>query len=173
MTAPTVDGQSLVRLGDGDLPRVLELCRRCAAFYELVEGQAADEETAREILGPPAGQVAQGMKHVWGLEDSGRLIAIVELLAGYPAAGEWYVGLLLISPERRGQGLGARLFRAVRSWMAAEGAAMARIVVQQQNPGAFRFWQRQGFAVEREVVSRTGRLEGPVWILRGFASSSA
>jgi hypothetical protein len=50
--------------------------------------------------------------------------------------------------------------------MAGQDATTVRVVVQQQNPEARRFWERQGFLFEREVVSRTGRLEAPVSILK-------
>ena len=165
-----VDGRALERLGPADLGRLAELCVRCSDFFELIGGEPATEATAAEILGPLAEKVARGTKHVWGLEEGGRLMAVTELLQDYPAAGEWYVGLFLIAPERRRQGLGARICAAIRDWIAGQGGTTLRLVVQPQNGDARRFWEREGFAIEREVMSRTGRLEGAVAVLKASVS---
>jgi ribosomal protein S18 acetylase RimI-like enzyme len=166
MTSPSAppDAQFL-SLTSADRPRLLQLCRSCAAFYELIEGQPPNDETAAEILGPLDARYARGTKHVWGVEKEGALIAVAELLEGYPSAHDWYIGLLLVAPEHRRQAVGAQLCAALLCWMSERGASVVRLVVHQQNAGARAFWDRQGFTVEREVFKRSGRLEGPVWIL--------
>jgi ribosomal protein S18 acetylase RimI-like enzyme len=166
MTFPLAPfGFRLLRLTDADLPRLLELCRSCADFYELVEGQPPSEATAAEILGPLDVKFAHGTRHVWGVEKNDALIAVAELLEGHPSTHEWYIGLLLVAPEHRRQGVGGRLCAALLRWMGRRDASVVRLVVQQQNVNARAFWERQGFTLEREAFTRSGRLEGPVWIL--------
>jgi ribosomal protein S18 acetylase RimI-like enzyme len=162
---PAIAGVRSVRLTAADRPRLLQLCQRCAAFYELVEGQPPSDETAAEILGPLDAKYARGTKHVWGVEKAGALIAVAELLEGYPSAHDWYIGLLLIAPEQRRRGVGTQLCASLLDWMGERGASIVRLVVHRQNAGARAFWPRQGFMVEREDFKRSGRLEGPVWIL--------
>ena len=159
-----MNGGGAVRLGEPDRPRLEELCSSCTAFYELIEGQSATEATAAEILGPLEPKYARGTKHVWGVEAHGKLIAAAELLQGYPSTHDWYIGLLLVNPEQRRKGIGSQLCASIMTWMAVHGATTVRLVVHQQNPGARQFWERQGFVIERELVKRSGRLEGPVWI---------
>ena len=160
-----IDTASAVRLGKPDLPRLRELCLGCTAFYELVEARPATTATAAEILGPLDRKYAHGTKHVWGVESPGRLIAVAELLQGHPSHYDWYIGLLLVAPDRRRSGLGARFCKTLLSWMARKGAETIRLIVHQQNVDARRFWERQGFALEREVVKKSGLLEGTVSIL--------
>jgi ribosomal protein S18 acetylase RimI-like enzyme len=160
-----MNGYRSFRLTAADLPRLLQLCQSCAAFYELVEGQPPSDETAAEILGPLEARYARGTKHVWGVEKEGALIAVAELLEGYPSTHDWYIGLLLVAPAHRRQGVGAQLCAALVRWMSERGASVVRLVVHLQNAGARAFWGRQGFTVEREDFKRSGRLEGPVWIL--------
>jgi ribosomal protein S18 acetylase RimI-like enzyme len=166
MTRPTIGADSCEAIGlrSPDLPWLKDLCLACTDFYELVEGTPATEVTAAEILGPLEPQYRHGTKHVWGVEAEGRLVAVVELLEGHPTTHDWYIGLLLVAPDQRRKGLGTRLCATALEWMTARSAATVRLVVHQQNLTARRFWERQGFAVEREVVKRSGRLEGPVWI---------
>jgi ribosomal protein S18 acetylase RimI-like enzyme len=161
-----------VRLDLSDLPRLKQLCVACSGFYELVEGQPANEATAAEILGPLEPRYAHGTKYVWGVEVAGSLIAVTELLQGHPSVQDWYIGLILVVPEQRRKGVGTELCLAIGEWIRAHGARVVRLVVHKQNLPARNFWERQGFAVEREVVKQSGRLEGPVWILARSAESS-
>lgn len=57
--------------------------------------------------------------------------------------------------------------------MTEEGATTVRLIVQKQNPRARRFWERQGFAVEREMVAKAGKLESPVWLLQRSLEAEA
>jgi ribosomal protein S18 acetylase RimI-like enzyme len=151
---------SVIKLGSVDLPRLKDLCLACTAFYELVEGRAPTEETAAEILGPLDPEYAHGIKHVWGVEMHGDLVAVAELLQGHPTTYEWYIGLLLVTPQRRRAGLGAQFCRMILDWIALRGGATVRLIVHQQNLAAQSFWQGQGFSTERELEKKSGRLHG-------------
>ncbi len=160
-----VDGVQAVVLGDADRARLTELCAACSDFFDLVEGQPGGEATAAELLGPIEAAYSHGAHHVWGFERDGRLVGVAELLGGHPAATAWYIGLLILRPAERRRGLGRKLVDELRAWIAARGGTVVRVVVQEQNPRARAFWEREGFALEREVVKKTGLLEGRVAIL--------
>lgn len=157
-----IGGGSAIKLHSVDISRLAELCRACTAFYELVEGQAPTDETAANILGPLDPEYADGIKHVWGIEIHGDLVAVAELLQGHPTSCEWYIGLLLVNPQRRREGLGAQFCRMILDWIVLRGGTTVRLVVHQQNVAAQRFWQRQGFSAERDVKKKSGRLHGQV-----------
>lgn len=144
----------VVRLDETDLPRLSHFCRDCTAFFELVAGHPGGEATAAEMLGPLAPEYARGTPHVFGFERNGELIGVAELLQGYPSEREWCIGLLLLHPEQRRGGLGTRLCTNLLEWIRAEGGTAVRLVVQHQNPRARVFWERQGFAFERDDGSR-------------------
>jgi ribosomal protein S18 acetylase RimI-like enzyme len=152
-------------LTPADRQRLENLCIACSDFFQCIEGQPGGRETAAELLGPLAPDVSRGKKSLVGVEIGRELVGVVELLAGFPGPQEWYVGLLLLHPDRRGAGAGTAIWEHLRQRMTQEGATTVRLIVQQQNPRARRFWERQGFAVEREMVAKAGLLESPVWLL--------
>ena len=162
---PAVAGVEIVRLAPEDLSDVTRLCFRCSAFFELIEGQPVSDATAEEILGELEPEYSHGVKHVWGAKKEGGLIAVAGLLEGHPLVREWYIGLLLIDPKHRRRGLGSRLCASLLDWIARLDGVAVRLVVQQQNPGARVFWERQGFVLERQSLSRTGALENAVWVM--------
>lgn len=153
----------VVELGVADEMRLGELCLLCSDFFERIEGQPGGPATAAEILGPLPGHVASGTKRVFGVEHAGELVAVAELLDGFPARWEWYVGLLLVLPHLRRGGLGTRIWAGLRDWIRAQDGAVVRLVVQKQNPLARAFWERQGFEVEGEAVMDVGKLSSPSW----------
>ena len=153
-------GSPVVRLGNADRELLSRLCIRCSGFFELIEGRPANDATADEILGPLSSEYARRTKHVWGVEENGELIAVAELLQGHPSIHDWYIGLLLIAPEHRGKRLGRRFCAAILDWIAGQNGVMVRLVVQHQNPRARAFWEREGFAIENEVLQQSGRLHG-------------
>ncbi len=156
-----------------DAPRLAQLCRDCTAFIELIEGEPGGPETAASLLGPLPTTFARGTRTVYGLERGQALLGVVELLAGYPQPKAWYVGLLLLRPEARGAGTGTTIWKELRQKLQREGAEEVRLIVQMQNPRARRFWERQGFVVEREITATAGRLESPTWLLHLSLAESA
>ncbi len=148
-----------------DRQRLESLCMECTDFFQLIEGQPGGSETAAELLGPPPPNVRVGTKGIFGLEIGNELIGVVELLAGFPLPNEWYIGLLLLHPDARCAGAGSRIWEDLRRKMKMKGADTVRLIVQKQNPGARRFWERQGFTVEKEAVVKTGKIESQVWLL--------
>jgi GNAT superfamily N-acetyltransferase len=114
---PSVDDLRVVRLGVADRARLSALCATCTDFFELVEGQSGGDATAAELLGPLEPPYADKARYVWGLERDEQLIGVVELLQGHPLPEDWYIGLLLIHPELRRCGLGAKVCAATLNWI--------------------------------------------------------
>jgi GNAT superfamily N-acetyltransferase len=169
-----VAGLRGVVLGDGDRARLAAFCAATSDFFELIEGQPGGDAQAAELLAPLEPPYDDGVRTVWGFERDGRLVAVAELLGGYPTERDWYIGLLLLHPDERARGLGRALVAAVRRWLAERDGDVVRVVVQEQNPRARAFWEREGFTLEREVVKRTGAREGKVAVLaRAIAEVSS
>lgn len=93
----------------------------------------------------------------------------VEIGADFPAAfvplqelenlvcGTWYVNILGVYDEFRGQGVGSRMLEHAAEIAAQMGAAGLSIIVFSANPGAERLYRRAGF---NEVARRTMSIPG-------------
>lgn len=139
-------------LKEAELPQLTELCIACTDFFQLVEQQPGSEKTAREILQERPSNLPISHKIVWGFEKDFKLVGVVEILRDYPHSGVWYVGLLLLSPELRGNGYGKKLWEAIEQQIEKMGASEVKLIVQEQNPKARKFWERMGFSFEAEVI---------------------
>jgi ribosomal protein S18 acetylase RimI-like enzyme len=162
-TAPSHTEESTCHLDPCDAEQLAIFCQRCTEYFQLVEGRPGGPATAAEILGPLPEKVTSGTKHVLGFKRRGEIFGVAELVEGFPKPTDWYVGLLLLVPEERHSGTGTRIWNDLRQMMLSRGAGSVRLIVQQQNPLARRFWERQGFALEGETTTQVGTLASPVW----------
>jgi ribosomal protein S18 acetylase RimI-like enzyme len=133
-----------------DLDALQALHLRCADFVEATTGhQPRDDEAARLLAGLPPGKTLAD-KQVLGVHRDGEMVGVVDLLHGYPGPTDWYVGLLLITPEARGNGLGTSVVDEIVKRVIAEGGRALHLVVREDNPRAVAFWRRRRF----ELIDR-------------------
>ncbi len=138
-----------VRLDESRRDELQAFYARCADYVELITGRPPGANEAEELLGDvPRGKTLDD-KFVIGLFDApGHMIGVLDVIRDYPKAGEWFLGLLMFEPTWRGRRLGERVYHRLEEWVRACGGTAIHLIVQQQNPGALRFWQRMGFVVK-------------------------
>lgn len=137
-----------VRLDESRREELQAFYEGCADYFELVTGQPPGPDEAQSLLTAlPRGKGPED-KFVIGLFDApGHLIGVLDVIRDYPKPGEWYLGLLMFGPTWRGRKLGERVYRRLEEWVRALGGTALHLIVQEQSPGALRFWQRMGFEV--------------------------
>lgn len=132
-------------LGEEDGPEIDALLVRCAEFMRMSEGQDPIRGDGLLLLEERPEEAPEVEKQVLGLFDGPCLVGVLDLLKDYPAEETWYLGLMLIEPARRREGLGTAVFAALREWLTAQGALRLRLAVVDENAAGHRFWIRQGF----------------------------
>jgi GNAT superfamily N-acetyltransferase len=161
-----VTGMTASRLDAGDLEALTALCIDCSDFFQAVEGRPGSRAVAEEILSllPPGKK--RRHKHLLGIVRDGALVGVADIGEDYPDTADWYVALFLLVPGSRRSGLGGQAWTGIERWIRRRGGMRIRLVVQQQNPGARRFWEAHGFVVEGETAQGLGNLQHRVWRLR-------
>jgi GNAT superfamily N-acetyltransferase len=92
---------------------------------------------------PPGCDLTKSLR--LGLFESG-LVGLAEMSFGFPDASAAYIGLLLITPIRRGTGAGPILLRHLETEARKRGATGLYLGVLETNPKGRAFWHREGFA---------------------------
>ena len=145
-------------LNDTDQDVILLLLKACDDFSFLSSGLPSVEDDAHDLLTDQPAETSPDQKGVIGFFDGDhRLVAALDFLTGYPAEKIWFIGLLLIHPDLRGQGCGTRILSGFEALARTNQAKALMIGVLECNTAALRFWQANGF----QEVERTGpRLYG-------------
>jgi ribosomal protein S18 acetylase RimI-like enzyme len=158
----------IVQLDLNDVGKIQSLLEKCADYNEMLTGEPVEPEDGFELLADlPSGKTLEE-KHVLGIFDCmNDLIGVLDFVENYPDEGEWYIGLLLLDPDKRNKGIGERVLRAFEDWARQSGVMAVRLGVVEQNDGAFRFWTRAGYEpVEKRPARWYGAREQVVYILR-------
>lgn len=137
--------------------RVAELFLASADFVMLTEGVApGPAQVAGFFKGvPPGCDIAQSVKV--GLFEADLLLGIADMAFGFPEAADAYIGLMLITPNARGKGLGKALLSLLEEEARARGAERMFAGLVEANTGARDFWLREGFMpVKRTGPARVG-----------------
>ena len=159
---PVVEDALLAFIGGSAVTELQELLERCEDFEVLVTGHPPDPHAAADLLieVPPDHPLRD--KFVIGVWTDDGLTAAIEVLRDFPEPHVWYLGLLLVAPEARGSGLGARIVEALKTWIRSHDGRTIRLVTQDQNPDALRFWLAQGFVqigtATQELMDRTNQV---------------
>ena len=126
-----------------ELQRFYEECRD---YFELETGEPPGPAEAGDLLASLPRGKTHADKFVIGFFDApGHMIGVLDVIRDYPGRGNWYMSQLLFGPASRGRRLGERVCRRLEEWVHAEGGKAVHLIVQEQNPGALRFWKRMGF----------------------------
>jgi GNAT superfamily N-acetyltransferase len=167
-----LEGYRVKKLGEAEVPALQELHERCHVFLELLYGHPPGPDSAARLLAErPEGKPAED-KFLFGLfpEGAGTMVGALESIRGFPEAGDWFIGFLVLDPAYRNSGLGTRFIQSFEAWARGQGATGLRLIVPEQNPGALRFWQHQGYTVTGTTQHRVhGREETVVRMRKALA----
>lgn len=149
------DRYDVRRLGSADVDGILKLCRENTQFYEYCEAEPTEEQILRDMRLLPPG-IRPSDKYYVGFYRHGELIALLDLVDGYPAPDCAYIGFFMMKKALQGQGLGSAVIRDCAAYLQSIHKTAVRLAIDKANPQSTHFWKKNGFRVVREA-DRNGR----------------
>jgi len=135
-----------------DYTRVADLMFRASDYVEMETGKANNPGFVHATLNDAPPVCGPDDRFLRGLERAdGTLAGFAGSIRHYPKHGHWYMGLLILDPDARGDGLGRKAAKHVIDEARADNAPCIRIAVLDMNTGARAFWDKLGFEHERTV----------------------
>ena len=149
------DSYTIRRLTDADVPMLYAWMLRNDQYFRYCGGSTTPERVRQDLtLCPPGTTPAQ--KHYVGFFDAGTLVAVMDLIDGYPNADTAFIGFFMMNRELQGQGTGTAIVRDVLAALRALGYTAVRLGIDKENPQSNHFWRKNGFAVLREAAQERG-----------------
>jgi GNAT superfamily N-acetyltransferase len=119
-------------LGAGDEDRLQRVFEACADHFGVLMGQPRPAADAGE-------QELRACEQTWGRQvavltriDTGEDVGAVGWWAGNPGPDRALLGMLMIHPAHRRQGLAREALQAVEVWLAGRGIAALRTAFQRR-----------------------------------------
>ena len=138
------------RLGDADADEILELCRENTQFYAYCQAQPTKEQVQSDLRLLPPG-VAPEDKYYLGFYQGGALIAVMDLVDGYPQKDTAFIGFFMMKKALQGQGLGSAIIEETAAYLKSIGKTAIRLAIDKDNPQSNHFWNKNGFQVFKQV----------------------
>ena len=144
------------RIKEEDISAVYRLAKTNSKYYEYLHTVPTRESLTEVISTLPDG-TSPGDKYFVGFYNADDvLVAVMDLITGYPEADDAFIGWLMVNGEMQGRGIGSGIFADVRAAMKAAGYDYMALAVVKENEEAIKFWKDQGFKVKEESVSADG-----------------
>ncbi len=149
------DSYTIRCLTDADVPMLYAWMLRNDQYFRYCGGSTTPERVRQDLtLCPPGTTPAQ--KHYVGFFDAGTLVAVMDLIDGYPNADTAFIGFFMMNRELQGQGTGTAIVRDVLAALRALGYTAVRLGIDKENPQSNHFWRKNGFTVVREAAQERG-----------------
>ena len=137
-------------LNDGDADTVAAIGRGNPQFYQYCDAEPSREQVLRDMHGTPP-DTDPALKHYAGFFDGGEMIAVMDIVDGYPTPDTAYIGFFMLAKSMQGRGVGSAIVREAEGYLKSVGKTAVRLAINKGNPQSSRFWEKNGFAVIREV----------------------
>ena len=132
------------RLTEEDVPQVYRLCSGNELYYRYYPPFVTEKSILEDMRALPPNTEAEDKYYV-GFFDKGKLIAVLDLVDGYPEKQTAWIGFFMTDRSVQNQGVGSGIIETLCGRLAEFGFFRVRLCRVRENPQAARFWQKNGF----------------------------
>lgn len=137
-------------LNNNNLDEILNILKDNPQFYKYTDSEPTKEEVINDMkITPPGIDISR--KYYIGFYKSNELIAIMDLIDGYPSEDVAYIGFFMINNKYQGQGIGSSIIYDLERYLKEIGKKSIQLAIDKGNPQSTNFWQKNGFAVFEEI----------------------
>lgn len=129
----------------------LDLATRAADYAVLEVGHAPDDAYIEDFFTATPPDLGPDCLLHFGIMQKPAMVGMLCIARGYEYPDDWWIGLMLLDPAFRNQGIGHKVITQVKDRARAADTKMLKLAVLAANPSALRFWQREGFVHHRDA----------------------
>lgn len=131
-------------LSDKDVAAVYNLCSKNTLYYDFCRPFVTPESIEADMAALPPGK-GKDDKYYLGYCDKDKLIAVMDLILGYPDEETAYVGFFMTDVSVQGKGVGSAIVNELSRFMCSQGYSKIQLGWVKDNPQAEHFWHKNGF----------------------------
>lgn len=137
-------------LKESDVEMLVEICRQNTVFYEYTEARPTRENIIDDMNATPPG-ITMADKYYFGFFNDRELVAIMDLIDGYPKPEIAYIGFFMMNPKYQGKQIGTTIVGEIIDYLQSIGKTAVRLAIDKGNPQSSHFWKKNGFEVISEA----------------------
>ena len=137
-------------ISKSNLNEILNIMKENPQFYKYTDSKPTIDDIINDMTITPPG-IDLSKKHYIGFYKLNELIAIMDLIDGYPTDDTSYIGFFMINKKYQGQGIGSIIINELEKYLKEDGKMTIELAIDKGNPQSTNFWQKNGFVVFDEV----------------------
>ena len=141
---------SIRRMDDSDADSILELCKGNTQYYLYCQAEPSKEQILNDLHITPPG-IDFSDKYYIGFYQGNTLVAVMDLIDGYPAPGTAFIGFFMMRKEFQGNQVGSAIIRETAAYLKTLGMTAIQLGIDKGNPQSTHFWKKNGFVVKEEI----------------------
>ena len=145
------------KITEADISDVYDLCRGNRRYYRHLGTKPSLQALTDVISEVPEGSSPESKNFVGFYDENNSLVAILDLITGYPESDDAFIGWFMVEAEKQGLGIGSQIFADVRAAMKAHGFDYLQVRLSKGNTDAVSFWESQGFAFSGKEIENGGK----------------
>lgn len=131
-------------LTENDVDAVFALCSGNPQFYQYCPPFVTPESVREDMRALPPGKEPRD-KHFLGFFDGETLIAVLDLINGYPNPPSAFLGFFMVAAPCQKQGIGSLIVSELCDGLKDQGFEEVRLCRVEGNPQPEAFWRKNGF----------------------------
>lgn len=140
------------RLGNSDIQDIFNLCCENKLYYEYCPPMVTEESIKKDMTALPPNTKIDDKFYI-GFYKQGKLIAIMDLIYGYPEEKIAFIGFFMTNVTIQKRGIGSEIISELCDYLKQKGFISIRLAWVKGNPQAEHFWLKNMFVVLKETTS--------------------
>lgn len=138
-----------------DADTVFDLLIENQPYFLCCGSQPTKELVQSDIsVGPPG--IPAEQKYYLGFYRDNMLLAVMDLIDGYPEEQYAFIGFFMMKLSLQGKGEGSLLIGEILSYLQQLGYSAVRLGIDKNNANGIRFWTKNGFEILKEIEKEDG-----------------
>lgn len=127
-----------------DAPAVLEISQGNPLFYKYHKTVPSIESIVEDMNSLPPDKGYEDKYYV-GFFNNEELIAVMDLITGFPEKRDVYIGFFMLKNTYQNKGQGTLIVEEVFSFLKSQGYKYIKLCIDKDNPQSRHFWMKNGF----------------------------
>ena len=149
------DRHTVRKLTPDNIEIIYTLCKENPQFYEYSGRELSRDLIKQDLEVTPPG-IPSEQKYFVGFFDDDKLVAVMDLIDGYPTQDHGYIGFFMVKHKLQQAGVGTDIISKTLEYLKQNGFKYCRLGIDKSNPQSNHFWKKNGFTTIKEVSTEDG-----------------
>lgn len=143
-----------------NIDEILEVCKENPQYYKYCDKVPTKDLILNDLEATPFGIDIKDKYYV-GFYQENKLIAVMDLIRGYPTKESAFIGFFMMSSKFQGKNIGTKIVQETLEYLKQCAFKKVRLGMEKENPQSTSFWNKNGF----KLVKETSQNQIVIWIV--------